>query len=238
MIVRSVLARVKPPNLGLFLYGSYARGDATEGSDIDILQIRPKHSAPYTDGDINFTCYTRQQLLELAGNGSLFVRHLLSEAIVIDDASEFLESLRHEYRAPETYARVIRDLTGCLSLVAIREDAYQEIPFQYSTTAGYLLRSVTYANAFALGATSFAMSHITEVLGDSRPRQYLSELRADRTYTNFTRVVDLLFEFTGSTRYYREESLEAVVVNSFGVCELAVVLGLRILARGSVVTYA
>ena len=74
--VQEILALARPPFMALFLYGSHARGDAKDTSDIDILQVTPVHTAPYTVGRFNITCYTFDQLLRLARRGGLFARTL------------------------------------------------------------------------------------------------------------------------------------------------------------------
>jgi hypothetical protein len=229
---------VVPPFLALFLYGSYARGDEGQLSDIDILQLVPTHTAPYSRGKINVTCYTPDQLTRLAKNGSLFVRHLISEAIALEDPTNFLKTLRSTYVAPGDYKHVCADVTSALPLVAIPEAAYRNNWCHYAATGAYLLRTYVYAKAFSLGATSFSMQHITDVIGDWRPRQRLVDLRLHQDYDRFRDVVAFLFEVTNTPPFCRYESLEAFVVNSYGSCELAVILGLRILARGSLLTYA
>lgn len=232
-----VRSAVVPPVSALFLYGSLARGDALESSDIDILQVSPAHRSPYSQGRVNVTCYTRGQLTRLAESGSLFVRHLVSEAIPLDDPTDLLGALRSAYVAPADYGRVYSAVVGAVPIVAIGEQVYRQTARHYAATAGYLLRTYVYARAFERGATSFSMQHISEVIGDSRPRERILALRLKQDYAHFRDVVDLLFEIAGTAPFYRQESLEAFVVNSYGSCELAVILGLRILARGDLFNY-
>src|SRR6516225_10395691 len=88
--VREVVEVIRPPFTALFLYGSHARGDAEETSDVDVLQVTPSHTAPYTVGRVNVTCYTLEQLLRLARHGSLFARHLVEEALPLADPQDVL----------------------------------------------------------------------------------------------------------------------------------------------------
>lgn len=87
------------------------------------------------------------------------------------------------------------------------------------------------------GACSFSMQHVSDVIGDDRPRQRIGDLRLNGQYPQFRAVVDLLLELTEVAMFYRTESLEAFVVNAYGSYDLAVILGLRILARGNLLTY-
>lgn len=228
---------VVPPFSALFLYGSCARGDQEESSDIDVLQVTPTHTAAYAQGIVNITCYTPEQLASLAKIGSLFVKHLVLEAIPLVDPTNFLITLKRTYTPPTDYRDVYSAVKGALPIVAIPESVFEEDAFHYSATAGYLLRTYVYAKAFTLGALSFSMRHVEGVIGDTRPRERINALRRYKTYSQFRSVVDLLFELTNSAPFYRNESLEAFVVNSYGACDLAVILGLRILAHGNLLAY-
>ena len=236
-VIELVQSSVVPPFSALFLYGSYARGDHDATSDIDVIQVTASHSAPYSKGKINFTCYTPDQLIQLARRGSLFARHLVSEAKSLDDPGGFLSALRAAYVAPRDYACVFREVVGAIPVVAIREHEFEEERRHYSATAGYLLRTYVYAKAFEMGAKSFSMSHVTDVVNDERPRSRLLDMKLHQGYSEFRRVVDLLFELTATPPFYREEPLEVFVANSYGSCDLAVILGLRVLARGDLLTY-
>jgi hypothetical protein len=236
-LLETVRPAIVPPFSALFLYGSFARGDQDRSSDIDILQVTPTHTAPYASGKINITCYTADQLRALASNGALFAKHLVLEAVPLVDPASLLDKLKSIFTAPSDYRYLCRDVTDSVALVAVTEDTFRESPKHYSATAGYLLRTYVYARAFDLGAKSFSMRHVTELTGDDRPRERLVALRPRKTYSSFRSVVDLLFELTQTAPFSRQESLEAFVVNSYGSCDLAVILGLRILARGGLIGY-
>jgi hypothetical protein len=188
-------------------------------------------------GKINITCYTPAQLMALARNGSLFARHIVLEALTIDDSTGFLQTLKSAYIAPDSYAHLKGEIMGSLPLVAVSQGLFENNTRHYASTASYLLRTYIYAKAVELGAKSFSLREVVGLIGDRRSVEALGELKEHPTYEHFQKVVDLLFELTGTTRRERKESLEAFVVNSYGVCELAVVLGLRILARGDLLTY-
>lgn len=227
-----------PPFSALLLYGSYARQEADEASDVDILQVTAVRKASYSRGKVNFTCYTPEQLLTLAKNGAMFARHLALESVALFDPEGFLRTLASAYKPPKTYAEIYKAAIQAIPLVAVDEGEFGNRPRQYSSTASYLLRTYVYAKAFESGAQSFSMQHVANLTGDNRPRRVLMELRERNTYGAFRSVVDLLLQITDTQSFVRRESLEAFVLNMFGVCDLAVILGLRILAGGGeLITY-
>ena len=236
-ILETVRPLAAPPYLALLLYGSYARGEQDESSDLDILQLTTVHTRSYSHGKVNFTCYTSEQLFTLARQGALFARHLAFEGAVLFDPGHFLERLRSAYVPQSNYAQIYREVMDAIPLVAINEAAFNEHPLQYCSTASYLLRTLVYARAFERGAETFSMKRIAGLTGDDRPRKRLIELREHKVYNSFKSVVEMLFELTKTPAFVRAESLEALVANMFGVSDLCVILGLRILAGGELISY-
>jgi len=234
--IQEVLTLIRPPYRALFLYGSYARADADDTSDVDILQVTPVHTAPYAVGHLNVTCYTFDQLLRLARRGSLFARHLVDEALPLADPQDLLGTLKSAYVAPQTYDPVMNEVFGCAPLLDVEESEFNQNVDGLSSLVGYLARTYLYASAFDQGARSFAMGHILELLGQHRARVILSSVR-QHSFSAFIEARRLFEELTGATCHRIEGSLEAFIVNAGGRNDLAMVLGLRLLARGRPFTY-
>ncbi len=74
----------------LLLYGSLARGDAHEASDIDLLSVIAGKSKKIIKGRINLSLYNKEKIREMAIIGSLFVYHLVSEGVVLSDDDNVL----------------------------------------------------------------------------------------------------------------------------------------------------
>ena len=235
-IAENVLALLRPPYRALFLYGSHARGDAEDTSDIDILQVTPVHTAPYAVGPLNVTCYTFDQLLRLARRGSLFARHLVQEALPLADPQGILGTLKAAYAAPQTYDGVINEVRGCAPLLDVNVSEFKENVKGYNSLVSYLSRTYLYASAFEQGARSFAMKHVLEVLGQHRARVILLSVRQGG-FSAFIEARGLFEALTGTTCQRIEASLEAFIVNASARNELAMILGLRLLARGRPFTY-
>ncbi len=74
----------------IILYGSFARGDFHEGSDIDLIIVGDFHERPHrraatilglTDLPIEPLCYTEEEFAELVRSANPFIRQALAEGI-------------------------------------------------------------------------------------------------------------------------------------------------------------
>jgi predicted nucleotidyltransferase len=222
--------------VALFLYGSHARGDADETSDVDILQVTIVPTAPYAIGRFNVTCYTLDQLLEIARTGGLFARHVVSEAVPLSDSEGLLEILKSAYAAPDNYDDLRAHVYGCAPLLDVEESEFLDNANGLSSLVSYLVRTHLYATAFDQGARSFAMQHIIEVLGHKKARAILSNVK-DHTFPAFVAARQFFKDLTGVICQRQEESVEAFIVNASAQNPLAMILGLRLLARGRLFTY-
>lgn len=117
----------------VWLFGSYARDEACEASDIDILYVSEK-SCPETvlsiiDGRgfpkerIDLSHYTRKGLVEVLSRGSLFGWHLKEEGRPLFEATSWLSSLLTKLPG---YRRHKEDLNVLRSLVTEIRDSLVE----------------------------------------------------------------------------------------------------------------
>ena len=77
----------------LYLFGSFARGDYTPHSDIDLLIIVSQTERPYLERrdqfidffnvpfDVNPVVYTSGEIKKMRAEGSMFLRNIWNEAI-------------------------------------------------------------------------------------------------------------------------------------------------------------
>jgi Nucleotidyltransferase domain len=235
--LREVEEVVKPPFTALLLYGSHARGDAGESSDVDVLQVTPTHTPPYAVGRVNVTCYTVEQLLRIARRGGLFARHVIEEALPIADPQDLLGTMKAAYVPPSDYLGVKREVSDCAPLLDVAEPEFIENAEGFGSLASYLIRTYLYATAFDQGARSFAMEHVLDLLGQHRAGSILSNVRSQRSFPAFAAACTFFEKLTGTVCQRMECSLEAFIVNASARNELAMILGLRLLARGRPFTY-
>src|ERR1035438_1100914 len=187
---------IKPPFRALFLYGSHARGDAQEASDVDILQVTPTHTAPYAVGQVHVTFYTPEQLLRLAHQGGLFARHLVDEALPLADPHDVLGALKSAYVRPSDYQGAKVEVCGCAPLLDVADPQFNENADGLSSLVSYLIRTYLYATAFDCQAKSFAMGHVFELLGQQRASSILSSVRSQRSFSAFAAARTFFEELT------------------------------------------
>ena len=86
------------------LFGSRARGDHSQDSDMDILmvtsELRPKHVSA---SHMSFSFYPVKYLEKKAREGDLFVCHLIKEAKVFFDEKDIFEKIRKKFRLRDSY---------------------------------------------------------------------------------------------------------------------------------------
>ena len=147
-----------------------------------------------------------------------------------------LRTLKSAYVAPQTYHGVRNEVCGCAPLLDVEESEFNENVEGLSSLVSYLVRTHLYASAFDQGARSFAMGHVLDLLGQHKAGAILSSVR-QRNFLAFVTARKLFEELTGVTCHRMEGSLEAFIVNASAHNDLAMVLGLRLLARGRPFTY-
>lgn len=101
---------------GIFLFGSFARGEQTPESDIDLLVISSKKIELKKKGRLDFLVKTRREFLEgLERDKGLFLHQVLSEAKPILNEA-LLEELRRESAKPK-YSGLLEGTLGAFKSV-------------------------------------------------------------------------------------------------------------------------
>ncbi len=94
----------------LILFGSHARGDQKDISDLDVIAVMdevPEKSFEKEALSISF--YSKKFLIKISSIGNLFALHLVCEAKPIFDPNGVLEEMRSAFRKKTNYCREIAD---------------------------------------------------------------------------------------------------------------------------------
>jgi hypothetical protein len=145
--------------------------------------------------------------------------------------------VKSAYVAPLAYDGAKKEVFDCAPLLDVAEPQFIENVEGLNSLVSYLIRTYLYATAFDQGARSFAMGHVLDLLGQHQARIVLSNVRSQRNFPAFAAARALFKELTGATCERLEGSLEAFIVNASARNNLAMILGLRLIARGRPFTY-
>lgn len=153
LLTGEIWSALKGPSLAIMLYGSRARGVARLDSDVDVLQIVPSRPSLYADGRVNVAAYTSAHLMLLAQRGSLFVRHLRDEGVILEDSYGILAQILATYRPPANYEVLKRELALALGATS----AMGTEPFEAGVLrlAIYAARTALYVHAVESGRLAF-----------------------------------------------------------------------------------
>lgn len=161
-----VLNRLRGSSTAVMLYGSRARGDARTDSDVDILQVVEDRARAYSVGEVNVSAYTNAHLRELALRGSLFVRHLRDEGIVLCDRGRVLEEILSRYVEPPSYSALRAELAIVISALAL--PGVEQYAASAAKTASFVVRSLLYAASAEADVFEFNVIRASASIG--RPR--------------------------------------------------------------------
>jgi predicted nucleotidyltransferase len=103
----------------IFLYGSRARGDGGRSSDVDLLGVVSSLNIekPFDRLGISLHLYPLEWLKNQAADGSLFLSHIVHEAVPINDPLDVLGDLRQIFRFRQNYDTDIA--IGCKIMLAL-----------------------------------------------------------------------------------------------------------------------
>lgn len=148
----------------LLLFGSRARGDHSDSSDIDLLAIT-ENEKPTVSGcaDASLFHYSFDWLQNKASSGDLFVWHLVTEAIAIYDPADNLCALRQEFRFKGDYRKQITQASDVGWLISLLGDEMSAE--EANRWLAWAVRTISIAHAATLQKPAFSGSALAKVLG-------------------------------------------------------------------------
>lgn len=220
----------------VMLFGSVARGDAGEGSDVDVLAIAARSRSARTIGRISLTLYTEHHLRVLAHKGSLFVCHLRAEGRVLQDRDGAFQRIFHAWRSPDI-ARARAGMNAARAVLDLAEREHFDASSRLRV-ALYLLRSALYLRGVELGQPVFAMHEVAASMGDDRIALLYSRQSRMSVEDRLALAMQLLERYLPEGRRNPFGSLEALAVNWSGQYPMAADLALQVLTKNGGIDYA
>jgi hypothetical protein len=158
-LVSDLQAKLAGTCRALLLYGSWARGDADEHSDLDVLAVDYSGAVPRQGGDVSLSFYSENELRD--STGTLFGHHLSRDGVILYDREGVLASVLPAIRppGPGTVQARIRSLSAVLDVPDQDTTTYMD---GLTKVARYLLRSALYAQALDSGAPCYSVREIAQ----------------------------------------------------------------------------
>ncbi len=149
----------------MLLYGSLARGDADERSDIDILQLVDHPVDHYSDGNLSVAAYSVRQLEVLCSGGSLFALHLVTEGLILDDPTGVLSRTLKSYQPPPSYQPLWAELRLAAQVLDVDEAVFSRNPVGFVRFALYVTRTTSILRHLeASGKACFSIAGLAAAL--------------------------------------------------------------------------
>jgi hypothetical protein len=214
------------------IFGSFARGDASEDSDIDVLVLAPRRSKPTKRGRVNVSTYDESTLREMAERGSLFVLHLRNEGRILRDDKGTLSRCLDSYRPPETYDQLRATLRQVANLLDVDEIAYAARWNEYNELALFVLRTLLYAQFAEDGAPVFSLQTIRQrVQRKGLDGAFALKASSGPRFEQFAVARSLVEDLVGSKARNAFGTIEALITNTGLENPSVLEFGLRLLGR-------
>lgn len=152
----------------LILFGSRSRGDFDTQSDIDILEITTEIHKPYSVDHFNYSTYTKDQLISMGENGSLFVWHIIKEGQVIKGNINLIAELKSKFIQPNNYNEFRKEILSAARLLDINDGEFNMNTKGYYGLLCYLFRSYLYSLCADNEHLTFSIKEIAKIYKDSQ----------------------------------------------------------------------
>lgn len=221
--------------LGAILYGSVARGDQTNNSDIDLLRlVRHPGRQRLSLGRLSVADYPPGTLRRMAQGGSLFILHLRLEGKILYDPSSALAEILNSYVQPASYTLLQTELRRALSIFDLTEEEAARYQPGLIRVAKFLLRTELFRRCAEKGIPVFSRREIERVLGVS----WVDELLSSRRRVSLAELRERLEVELGEKAHNPTGSLEALAITIKGVSPFVAHLIATILGGGDDLNYA
>jgi hypothetical protein len=235
-VTEEALLSVPETVTSMMVFGSFARGDASTTSDIDVLALSMQRSLPKRIGRVNISFYDEGTLRSMAKRGDLFVLHLRNEGKILRDVEGRLQACLTSYLAPPNYDGVRVMLREVANLLDASDSDYRNRWKQYNDLVIYLLRTALYVQFAELGEPVFSLPVIVERIG--RPELRLAlKLKAalNPDFATFKVARELVEEFLRTDVHNPFGTIEALITNAATYNTYMLPFGLRLLGSDKTV---
>lgn len=216
----------------IIIFGSYARNDYNEDSDIDMLLIHPEYHPAIQIGKLSVSIYSTNKLIEFARNGSLFILHLIKEGKVLE-GHDILETLENEFKMPN-FKNLENELLESCKLLLVSEEEFENYSVNIIGVQKFILRSIVYMRGIERGAETFNIMKVLAIL-DLEKIGYIFDRKFQKNmnYHQFQEI-NVILEKLLKIRFEKNiYSIEATILNNYPKMNLLHSLGMSIIKKDS-----
>ncbi len=189
----------------ILLYGSKARGDHDRFSDTDLLAISdgPDINKPFDQLGTSLHIYPRQWLENQSKDGSLFLLHIVTEAVPMFDPNEILKNIQSVFKYKSNYNTDWEiGLRVVAAILALNEDEFSPIMCKRYFWG---LRTALMAYAANLQSPTFSARVLERTCGIAGVGLHI-QTRADATPAECQRFGRQVIEKMGFARLVADET--------------------------------
>ena len=149
--------------VALIMYGSVARGDDVDVSDLDLLAVvTGKIARKFDRKKTNIIFNSESNLIYSAQSGELFAFHILSEGKFVYDSEQFESRFRANFKKKTSYTDEIVQASALGWLLYQRSNSDNHARL-LNRRAAWCLRTILIAKSVELGFPRFSVGSISEL---------------------------------------------------------------------------
>lgn len=169
----------------LILYGSCARGDQEENSDVDLLAIYAEsHYKTIINGKTNFTFYPIADLSKMMSSGELFAFHIFSEGKIIYDNNMIASDIINKFRFKKSYSNDI-EMANYLGWFIIKFYDRIENVFLANKRMVWCIRTICAAMAASEKHPCFSAKAIARYMKDDKLEGLIKQKDSEKKSFDF-----------------------------------------------------
>lgn len=188
----------------VLLFGSMARGDSSETSDVDLLISEETGSIKSERAGRVEVQYTPQKhLMEMSARGDLFAIHLAYEAKVVADPDGFFDDFKKSLRIKSSYTKEREAASALAAYLLKRKLSTTQIPIRNKRVA-WCVRTILISLLLEEGEIVFSPVRLQDLYPDRKIGILLGARRATIKLSGYKTALRWFLEEYGEAEFGRK----------------------------------
>lgn len=161
--------------LAVALFGSRARGDHNSSSDVDLLLVTNDARVGHSQKDsFSMSLYPLGELNERAGNGDLFLYHILFEGRPLYDPDKHLSELKSRFHLKTSYSTEIQEAADLGWFIAKFGRDVSDLP-TLSRRITWVVRTILIAISAEAGQPVFSRGALSAIAPEPGAQRLMNQ---------------------------------------------------------------